>query len=320
MKINNKKIVIIGNQWITQYLINKLIDQKIKPFLIISSAVKNSGQTSGYVNLKNLAKKNNIKYIIAENFQISDEIIEKVKKFSLDLAIVFGWQRLVPQSFIKVLNGNIYGIHGGPHKPPRCKGKAVFNWAIIMGFKRFFLYLFKITEKADSGDIVDLVKFDINETDNILSVYEKNCVISTRLILKNLHRILEKKSKYKKQNNNKSTFSLKRIPENSGIDWTLTSEKIVNLVRAVSPPYPSAFTFLKGKKIFIYDAQLFVDNAFYNDKPGVVVDIFNESNHFVVKTKDSNILVTNSSISAKHLKVGFRFLEKSGIQIPYPKF
>ena len=141
MKINNKKIVIIGNQWITQYLINKLIDQKIKPFLIISSAVKNSGQTSGYVNLKNLAKKNNIKYIIAENFQISDEIIEKVKKFSLDLAIVFGWQRLVPQSFIKVLNGNIYGIHGGPHKPPRCKGKAVFNWAIIMGFKNFFIFV-----------------------------------------------------------------------------------------------------------------------------------------------------------------------------------
>ena len=62
------------------------------------------------------------------------------------------------------------------------------------------------------------------------------------------------------------------------------------------------------------------DNDFYNDKPGVIVDIFPDFNHFVVKTKDSNILVTNSSISSKHLKVGFRFLEKSGIQIPYPKF
>ena len=57
--------------------------------------------------------------------------------------------------------------------------------------------MFKITEKADSGDIVDIVKFDINETDNILSVYEKNCVISTRLILKNLHRILEKNQNIK---------------------------------------------------------------------------------------------------------------------------
>ena len=320
MKINNKKIVIIGNQWITQYFINKLIDKKIKPFLIISSADNDSKQTSGFVNLKNLAKKNNIKYLIADNFYISDEIVKKVKKLSLDLAIVFGWQRLVPQNFIKALNGNIYGIHGGPFKPPRCKGKAVFNWAIIMGFKKFYLYLFKITEKADSGDIVDLVKFDINETDNILSVYEKNCVISTKLILKNLRRILSKKSKYKKQNNNQSTFSSKRVSDNSGIDWTLTSERIINLVRAVSPPYPSAFTFLGKKKIFIYEAQLFIDNDFYNDKPGVIVDIFPDSNHFVVKTKDSNILVTNSSISSQYLKVGSRFLERSGVQIPYPKF
>ena len=189
-----------------------------------------------------------------------------------------------------------------------------------MGFKKFYLYLFKITEKADSGDIVDIVKFDINETDNILSVYEKNCVISTKLILKNLRRILSKKSKYKKQNNNQSTFSSKRVSDNSGIDWTLTSERIINLVRAVSPPYPSAFTFLGKKKIFIYEAQLFVDNDFYNDKPGVIVDIFPDFNHFVVKTKDSNILVTNSSISSQYLKVGFRFLEKSGVQIPYPKF
>ena len=98
------------------------------------------------------------------------------------------------------------------------------------------------------------------------------------------------------------------------------SEKIVNLVRAVSPPYPSAFTFLGKKKIFIYEAQLFIDNDFYNDKPGVIVDIFPDFNHFVVKTKDSNILVTNSSISSQYLKVGFRFLEKSGVQIPYPKF
>ncbi len=320
MKINNKKIAIIGNQWITKYLINKFIDQKIKPFLIISSSENNSKQTSGFVNLKKLAKKNNIEYLIADNFNISDEIIKKVKKLSLDLTIVFGWQKLVPQKFITALNGNVYGIHGGPYKPPRCKGKAVFNWAIIMGLKSFFLYLFKITEKADDGDIVDLVKFNISETDNILSVYEKNCVISTNLILKNLIRILDKKSKYEKQNNNQSTFSSKRIPENSGIDWTLTSKKIINLIRAVSPPYPSAFTFLGRKKVFIYEAKLFIDNDFYNDKPGVIVDIFNDFNHFVVKTKDSNILVTKSSISLKDLKVGFKFLEKSGVQIPYPKF
>ena len=61
-RIKNKRIAIIGNQWITKYLINKLISYKIKPYLIISSAENNSKQTSGYSNLRNIAKKNKIKY------------------------------------------------------------------------------------------------------------------------------------------------------------------------------------------------------------------------------------------------------------------
>ncbi len=318
--MKNKRIAIIGNQWITRYLINKLITYNIKPYLIISSAEKNSKQTSGYSDLRNIAKRNKIKYLIAEDFIISDELIKRIKKLSLDLAIVYGWQKLIPQTFINALHENIYGIHGGPFKPPRCKGKAVFNWAIIMGFKKFFLYLFKITDKADSGDIVDLAKFDIYETDNILSVYEKNCVISTRLILKNLNIILNKNSKYKKQNNNKSTYSLKRVPKNSGIDWTSSSTEIINLIRAVSKPYPSAFTFLRKRKVYIYEAKLFIGDDFYDNEPGEIVDIFDDSNHFVVKTKDSSILITSSSVSSKFLKTGEKFVIRSGVQIPYPNF
>ena len=50
--MKNKRIAIIGNQWITRYLINKLITYNIKPYLIISSAEKNSKQTSSDCFLK----------------------------------------------------------------------------------------------------------------------------------------------------------------------------------------------------------------------------------------------------------------------------
>ena len=78
--MKNKRIAIIGNQWITRYLINKLITYNIKPYLIISSAEKNSKQTSGYSDLRNIAKRNKIKYLIAEDFIISDELIKRIKK------------------------------------------------------------------------------------------------------------------------------------------------------------------------------------------------------------------------------------------------
>ena len=74
------------------------------------------------------------------------------------------------------------------------------------------------------------------------------------------------------------------------------------------------------RKVFIYEAKLFIGDNFYNNEPGEIVDIFDDSNHFVVKTKDSSILITSSSLSSKFLKTGEKFLIRSGVQMPYPNF
>ena len=189
-----KKIAIIGNQWITKYLVDKLIKAGNKPSLIITNSAKNINDISGYYDLEFYTLKYKIDVIKVDNFDIKENILKKIKG-EYDLALVYGWQKLVPKFLISFFNGNIFGIHGGPFKPPRCRGKAVFNWSIIMGFKKFYLYLFKINEYADSGDIVDIENFEIFDTDNIKTVYFKNCVISSNLILKNLKFLFDKKKK-----------------------------------------------------------------------------------------------------------------------------
>ena len=40
-----------------------------------------------------------------------------------------------------------------------------------------------------------------------------------------------------------------RRPEDGRIDWSATAKRVHDLVRAVAPPYPGAFTEIEGKRL-----------------------------------------------------------------------
>jgi methionyl-tRNA formyltransferase len=46
-----------------------------------------------------------------------------------------------------------------------------------------------------------------------------------------------------------------RRPEDGRIDWSRPAAEIYNLVRAVAPPYPGAFTDVAGRRVVIAQAR-----------------------------------------------------------------
>ncbi len=60
-----------------------------------------------------------------------------------------------------------------------------------------------------------------------------------------------------------------RKPEDGFISWQKDAISIYNLTRAVTHPYPGAFTFLDGKKFFVWKAYPLQEHV--NALPGSVV-------------------------------------------------
>ncbi len=62
------------------------------------------------------------------------------------------------------------------------------------------------------------------------------------------------------------------------IDWKDDIFRIERLIRAVTPPFNGAFTFIGDKKIIIYDAQVFdfIDYEFENAPAGKIVEVFTD--------------------------------------------
>ena len=312
-------IAVAGNQWITQYLIESMIDFGFKPKLIINVHPESSNNISGYIDLRGLCNEYKIEIYHPEKYSLKSKVDEVNLKEKVDLLYVFGWQRLIPEWFIKSCKKGVYGVHGGPLKPPRCRGRAVFNWAVILGYHRFYMYFFSITIAADEGDIAQIVEFDINSDDDILTLYHKNCIVSSRMFIEALPKILNGSLKLAKQPGGQTSFLPKRSPQNGGINWEHSAKRVTNLIRALTKPYPGAFSFINGVCIHFFRSHIFDTKIqFDNIHPGEIIEVF-PNGDFIVATGDLPLYVREYDVDKEFkLKKGQKFDLVSGEQLQDP--
>ncbi len=315
------RLAVAGNQWITAHLIERLAEAGSSPALLINMGEHWADRISGYTDLAPLAERLGAGLYRPKNYNLKSAVDEEtLGALPMDALFVFGWQRLVPEWLIDRCSKGVWGVHGGPEKPPRCRGRAVFNWALALGCERFYMYLFRITPGVDEGLIADLREFSITPDDDILTLYHKNCVVSTAMFTENLPRIRDGSVRGDRQAEEGATYLPKREPEDGGIAWTQPARRIANLIRAVAPPYPGAFTELEGVRVFIERGHVFDDHIAFRGAPGEIVETF-PNGDFVVQTGDGAIYVRAFRAASRvTIARGRRFALASGRQPPDPVF
>ncbi len=180
------------------------------------------------------------------------------------------------------------------------------NWAVLTGQSRFITYLFRYTPGIDDGDIIGFKVFDITAFDTIASLHAKNRIAMTQLLQAYAPLIERNEVCFAPQPPGEPTYYPKRSPEDGAIDWFQSTEAIYNLIRAVAPPYPGAFSSLAGRRVEIHAAQPFDQTLFGREvQPGTVVDIVGSLQQFVVKTADGSLLVTKfAGIGIEEISAG----------------
>jgi methionyl-tRNA formyltransferase len=112
------------------------------------------------------------------------------------------------------------------------------------------------------------------------------------MLHRSLPAILEGKAYGGEQDESQATYFGRRRPEDGLIDWSQSPREIHNLVRAVTHPFPGAFTYLNGEKLFIWKTQLLLEESCIT--PGVVVS----SSPLRVGTGDGALQIEQAQWSA----------------------
>ena len=133
--------------------------------------------------------------------------------------------------------------------------------------------------------------FDITEYDDCHTLHLKNTISMIKICAELIPSLLDGTIIKRSQGKDGVCYYPKRTEEDGIIYWEDSTLDIFNLIRAVTRPFPGAFTFIRSEKLKIWRAIPFDSKILYSDaKPGEIVELFYDLS-FVVKTGDTTILV-----------------------------
>ena len=290
----NSKIVFCGCSSAGLEVLDFLISKNFEISHIISLNSQQATQynVSGYASFDEIARKNNIPIYFPKTYSLNDsEDIGFFEKNNFDLLLLGGWQRLIPEIILSKLKIGGIGFHGSSELLPKGRGRSPVNWSLIEGKTQFILHAFLMTPGIDDGDVITHEIFDINEWDTCQSLYYKISIIQKRILAEIIPKLVSNNFKHTPQTGEPSYYA-KRTPDDGLIDWSKSVHEIYNFVRALTRPYPGAFTFLNGQRLNIWKSQPFDSKIKYESKNGQIVEKFSTGD-FVVGCKDGLLLITD---------------------------
>ena len=294
----DKKIIIFGCKHTTNYIIRNI--PGISNIITINSEKGEYFNVADYCDLSNLY---NVYQCQTYSLR-SKEDIQYINNLNADIAIVVGWQRLIPNEILNHLTIGAFGMHGSSMNLPLGRGRSPMNWSIIEGRKHYYANLFRYNAGADEGDILDCIKFNITDNDTGETMHYKQMMVMKVLLEKNLPKLINNTAKYKKQQNLVPTYYPKRNPSDSLIDWNTDIYTLQKFIRAVTKPFNGAYTYNNNSKVIIYNAQILDTTYFgYDDYSiGQILEVFS-NNKFIIKVYGGLLLVNEYSGNIKQYDI-----------------
>ena len=294
----------------------KAINDNFDVVCVVTSQDKKSGRglKMNESRVKRFSSDNNIPIKQPENLT-NKEFLYEISSLGAELFIVVAFKKLPKEVFSIPALGTI-NLHAS--LLPDYRGAAPINWVLINNERITGVTTFFINEKIDHGDIILKQEILINDDDDFKSLYNRLSVIGSEVLLKTIKIVASGKAKIQKQDESKDlNLAPKLNSTNTRINWNENTDKILGMIRGLSPR-PGSWTTLKnGDKEFrvkILKASLLRKISPSESSIGKVLVINNEIHIF---SKDGVIncikiqLENKKEMLSKDLLNGYKFYDNS---------
>jgi len=176
---------------------------------------------------------------------------------------------------------------------PRYRGRCPVNWVLVHGETETGITLHYMEEKADRGDIVAQTAIPITPEDTAATLLARMTAAAGQLFRETYPRLRSGQAERFPQDHARASYFGGRRPEDGKIDWRQPATAIYNLMRAVTHPYPGAFTFFQGRKLLVWAGQIMAASVTEPVEPGqVTAGVPGEG--LLVATGDGHFLITQA--------------------------
>jgi len=217
-----------------------------------------------------------------------------ITEIAPDFIFVVGWSQLIDKEILNASKKGTIGFHSA--KLPKDRDRSTIAWQIAEDYTETALTMFYLSEGIDDGDIIAQEIIKIEQDDYVKDIICKMDKSTFNILKAYFPLLIKDKAPRIKQDEKQASYRRLRNPvEDCFIDWNQNTKDIYNHIRAVSYPYPKAWTLYKEKEIRINKADIMDDifeKVYIFEKPGTILGNL-KGYGYLIKTKNGVITIND---------------------------
>ena len=196
-------------------------------------------ETIWFDSVAELAARHDIPVITPEDPN-DPAVVAELAALQPDFLFSFYYRLMLKTPLLALPHLGAFNMHGS--LLPKYRGRVPVNWAVIHGERETGATLHQMVEKPDAGGIVAQQAVPILPDDTAFEVFNKVTLAAEIALDRVLPDLLAGRAVARPQDLAAGSYFGARRAEDGRIDWTCPAATVHNLIRAVAPPYPGAFS------------------------------------------------------------------------------
>ncbi|WLI78023.1 bifunctional UDP-4-amino-4-deoxy-L-arabinose formyltransferase/UDP-glucuronic acid oxidase ArnA [Kosakonia sp. H02] len=195
--------------------------------------------------------------------------VDRIRELKPDVIFSFYYRNVLSDNILSTARGGAFNLHGS--LLPAYRGRAPLNWVLVNGETQTGVTLHRMIHRADAGAMIAQQRVAITEQDDALLLHRKLTDAAKQLLEGVLPAIKTQTFSETPQDESRASYVGRRTPEDGRLDWEKPAQTQHNLVRAVTDPWPGAFSFAGAHKFIVWKSRVRTDVA--AARPGTVLSV-----------------------------------------------
>lgn len=289
------KAVFMGTPDFAVPTLQKMIDMGIEVTAVVTQPdkAKGRGKKVIYSPVKECALAHDLPVYQPVRIRKEPEFIQTLRDMQPDVIVVVAFGQILPKEILDIPRLGCVNVHAS--LLPKFRGAAPIQWSIIDGEEVTGVTTMLMDEGLDTGDMLLKTEIPMDPKETGGSLHDKLAAVGGELLEKTLIGLEAGTIVPEKQDDSQAGEYARMLDKELGhIDFNQPAVVIERLIRGLNP-WPSAYTYIDGKTLKIWEAEVLDRN--YGCEYGEVAEV--TRNCLIIQTGVGALSVKSVQLQGK---------------------
>lgn len=189
--------------------------------------------------------------------KVSVEGLDDIKSLAPDVIVTAAFGQILSEEFLSIPRLGVLNVHAS--LLPKYRGASPIQHAILDGEEETGVTIMRTVKEVDAGDILLQKRVKIGEKETAGELFDRLAQVGGEAIAEAISALESGKAEFTPQDESLATHCAMISKSDGETDFSRSAAELDRFVRGMTP-WPSAYTYLNGKLLKIFEIEI-IDDA-----------------------------------------------------------